>query len=78
MKTLTLLEGNMDLGGLVVMIFGIIAVILFVLSLVVAAITKVIYEWDNTKKFTSGQFWKTVLLCMILGGLITGLMCGGM
>ena len=36
MKTLTFLEGNMDLGGLVVMIFGVIAVILFVISLVVA------------------------------------------
>lgn len=77
MKLLTLLEvGN--LGGIVVMIVGIIAVVLFVVSLIVAAITKVIYEWNNDKKFTTGKFWQTVLICMLIGGLISGFICGGM
>jgi ABC-type Fe3+ transport system permease subunit len=78
MKTLTLLEGNMDLGGIVVMIIGILLIVVFVVSLVVAAIAKVIYEWDNTKKFTTGQFWRTVLISMLIGGLISGFVCGGM
>jgi ABC-type Fe3+ transport system permease subunit len=77
MKNLTILEvGN--LGGLVVMIIGFILVILFVVSLVIAAITKVIYEWNNENKFTSGQFWRTVLISMLIGGLISGFICGGM
>lgn len=77
MKFLILLEVG-DLGGLVAMIIGLIAIVLFVVSLVVGAITKVIYEWDNTKKFTTGQFWKTVLISMLIGGLISGFICGGM
>lgn len=77
MKLLTLLEVG-GLGGLVAMIIGMIAIVLFVVSLVVAAITKVIYEWDNEKKFTSGQFWRTVLISMLIGGLISGFICGGM
>lgn len=77
MKTLTILEvGN--LGGLVAMIIGIILVVVFVVSLVVAAITKIIYEWDNQKKFTTGQFWRTVLISMLICGLISGFVCGGM
>lgn len=77
MKLLTFLEVG-DLGGLVAMIFGIIAIVLFVISLVIAAITKVIYEWNNEKKFTAGKFWLTVLICMLIGGLISGFICGGM
>lgn len=77
MKLITLLEvGN--LGGVVVMIIGIIVTVLFVFSLVVAAISKVIYEWNNDRKFSKGKFWSTVLLSMLLGGLICGMMCGGM
>lgn len=77
MKLLTLLEvGN--LGGVVVMIIGSIVIALFVVSLVVAAITKVIYEWSNERKFSTGKFWRTVLLSMLIGGLICGMMCGGM
>ena len=69
MKLLTLLEvGN--LGGVVVMIIGSIVIALFVVSLVVAAITKVIYEWSNERKFSTGKFWRTVLLSMLIGGLI--------
>lgn len=76
MNLLTLLEvGN--LGGLVAMIIGIIFIVVFVVSLVVAAIAKVIYEWDNQKKFTTGQFWRTVLISMLIGGLISGFVCGG-
>ena len=77
MKLLTLLEVG-GLGGLVVMIIGIIFIVLFVVSLVIGGITKVIYEWDNTKKFSTGQFWKTVVISMLFGGLITGFVCGGM
>lgn len=77
MKFLTLLEVG-GLEGLVVMIIGIIAIVLFVVSLVVAAIAKVIYEWNNERKFSTGKFWKTVLLSMIIGGLVCGMMCGGM
>ncbi|MGD1318640.1 hypothetical protein [Chryseobacterium sp. 2R14A] len=77
MKFLTLLEVG-GLEGLVVMIIGMIAIVLFVVSLVVAAIAKVIFEWNNENKFTSGQFWKTVLISMLIGGLISGFVCGGM
>ena len=77
MKFLTLLEVG-GLEGLVVMIIGMIAVVLFVVSLVVAAITKVIFEWNNENKFTNGQFWRTVLISMLIGGLISGFICGGM
>ncbi|SDM06688.1 hypothetical protein [Chryseobacterium taihuense] len=77
MKNLTILE----VGGLeafLVMIIGFIVVVLFIVSLVIAAITKVIYEWNNENKFTSGQFWRTVLISMLIGGLISGFICGGM
>lgn len=77
MKFLTLLEVG-GLEGLVIMIIGMIAIVLFVVSLVIGAITKIIYEWDNTKKFSTGQFWKTVLISMLIGGLISGFVCGGM
>ncbi|MFL9834037.1 hypothetical protein [Chryseobacterium terrae] len=77
MKFLILLEVG-GLEGLVVMIIGIIAIVVFVISLVIAAITKVIYEWNNDKKFTTGKFWQTVLISMLIGGLISGFICGGM
>lgn len=77
MKSLTLLEVG-DLGGLVAMIVAAIAIVLFVISLVVAAITKIVYERDNIKKFSNGQFWRTVLISMLIGGLISGMVCGGM
>jgi ABC-type Fe3+ transport system permease subunit len=77
MKLLTLLEvGN--LNDLVIMIIAIIFVVVFVISLFVAAITKAIYEWNNEKKFSKGQFWMTVLISMLVGGLISGFVCGGM
>ncbi|WP_265131994.1 hypothetical protein [Chryseobacterium oranimense] len=77
MKMLTLLEvGN--LGGLVVMIIGVIIVIALVVSLVITLIAKVIYEWNNDKKFTRKQFWQTMLISLLICGLISGFVCGGM
>ena len=77
MKLLTLLEvGNLE--GLAVMIIAVIFVVVFVVSLFVAVITKVIYEWNNQRKFSTGQFWMTVLVSMLVGGLISGFVCGGM
>ncbi|WP_415324766.1 hypothetical protein [Chryseobacterium sp. MMS23-Vi53] len=77
MKLLTLLEvGNLE--GLAIMIIALIFVVVFVVSLVVAVITKVIYELSNKKKFSTGQFWMTVLISMLVGGLISGVVCGGM
>ncbi|GEN71918.1 MULTISPECIES: hypothetical protein [Chryseobacterium] len=77
MKMLTLLEvGN--LGGLVVMIIGIIIVIGLVVSLVITLIAKVIYEWNNDRKFTKKQFWQTMLISLLICGLISGFVCGGM
>ncbi|CEJ67878.1 hypothetical protein SAMN05421866_2069 [Chryseobacterium oranimense] len=77
MKMLTLLEvGN--LGGLVVMIIGVIIVIALVVSLVITLIAKVIYEWNNDRKFTKKQFWQTMLISLLICGLISGFVCGGM
>ena len=74
---LTLLEvGN--LGGLVVMIIGIIIVVALAISLVVTLIAKVIYEWNNDRKFTKKQFWQTMLISLLICGLISGFICGGM
>lgn len=77
MKTLTILEvGN--LGGLVAMIIGIIVVVAFVISLVITVIVKVIYEWNNDRKFSKSQFWQTMLISLLICGLISGFVCGGM
>lgn len=74
---LTLLEvGN--LGGLVVMIIGIIIVIAVVASLFITVMAKIIYEWNNDKKFTKKQFWQTMLISLLICGLISGFVCGGM
>ncbi|MDR6159423.1 MULTISPECIES: hypothetical protein [Chryseobacterium] len=79
MKLLTLLEvGNLGLTGLVIFIIAIILVVLLVISMFVAALVQIIYEWNNEKKFSRGQFWKTVLISMLVGGLISGFVCGGM
>jgi len=52
--------------------------VLFVVSIFVAAFVQIIYEWNNERKFSRGQFWKTVLISMLVGGLISGFVCGGM
>ncbi|WP_346983641.1 hypothetical protein [Chryseobacterium sp. POE27] len=77
MKLLTLLEVG-DLTGLFVFIIGIVLIVLFVISMFVAAIVQIIYEWDNKRKFSRGQFWRTVLISMLVCGLISGFVCGGM
>lgn len=79
MKLLTLLEvGNLDVVGLVIFVIAIVLVVLFVVSIFVAAFVQIIYEWNNERKFSRGQFWKTVLISMLVGGLISGFVCGGM
>lgn len=51
MKLLTLLEvGNLGLTGLVIFIIAIILVVLLVISMFVAALIQIIYEWNNEKK----------------------------
>ncbi|QIG90037.1 hypothetical protein G6R40_10350 [Chryseobacterium sp. POL2] len=73
-NSLILLEvGN--LGGIVVMIFAIIGIGAFVLSLIVAGIYKLIYEFKGTKKLSKSQFWQVVLVCLFICGLITGMIC---
>jgi len=79
MKLFTLLEvGNLGLAGFVIFIIFIILIVLFVVSIFVAAFVQIIYELNNEKKFSRGQFWKTVLISMLVGGLISGFVCGGM
>lgn len=77
MKSLTLLEvGN--LGGVVVMIVLMIAGAAFLLSLFVSLIAKLIYESKDDRKFSKSQFWQTVLISMLVCGLISGAICGGL
>lgn len=77
MKTLTLLEvGNLD--GLFAMIIGLILIVVFFFSVMVAAVVKLIYELSGDRKFSAGKFWLTVLISMLIGGLISGFVCGGM
>jgi len=76
MNQLVILEvGNLE--GVVVMIVAMIAVASFVISLVVAGIFKLIYESKDGRKLTKGQFWRTVLVCLLICGLISGMICGG-
>ncbi|MGX9986630.1 hypothetical protein [Soonwooa purpurea] len=73
-NSLILLEvGN--LGGVVVMIFAIIGIGAFLLSLIVAGIYKLMYEFKGTKKLSKSQFWQVVLVCLLICGLITGMIC---
>jgi len=77
MKMLTLLEvGN--LGGIVAMIIGIIVVISLVISLVITLIVKSVYEGKDGRKFSKTQFWQTMLISLLICGLISGFICGGM
>ncbi|MGC5744993.1 hypothetical protein [Chryseobacterium sp. NFX27] len=77
MKMLTLLEvGN--LGGIVAMIIGIIVVISLVVSLVITLIVKSVYEGKDGRKFSKTQFWQTMLISLLICGLISGFVCGGM
>ena len=74
---LTLLEvGN--LGGLVAMIIGVIVIVSLVISLVITVIVKFIYEGKDGRKFSKAQFWQTMLISLLICGLISGFVCGGM
>ncbi|WEK68843.1 MAG: hypothetical protein P0Y62_13420 [Candidatus Chryseobacterium colombiense] len=76
MKTLTILEvGNM--GGLILMIILAFLFIAAIISLVITLIVKVIYEWNNDRKFSKKQFIQTMLISLLLCGLVSGAICGG-
>lgn len=77
MKILTLMEVG-GLEGLVAMIILMILAVAFVVSLVVTVFVKLIYESKDGRKFSKSQFWTTVLISMLICGLISGAVCGGM
>ena len=77
MKILTLLEVG-GLEGLVAMIILIILGVAAFVSLVVTVFVKLIYESKDGKKFSRKQFWMTMLISMLICGLISGVVCGGM
>lgn len=74
MKPLIILEVG-DLGGVVVMIVAIIAIVSFITSLIVAGIYKLIYESGGTKKLSKNNFWMVVLVCLMICGIISGMIC---
>ncbi|GAB0154833.1 hypothetical protein CHRYSEOSP005_00930 [Chryseobacterium sp. Alg-005] len=76
MKPLTLLEVG-DLGGLFVMIILVMLFIGLAVSAVVAVIAKIIYEWNNDRKFSRKQFIQTMVISLLVCGLISGYICGG-
>lgn len=77
MKNLTLLEVG-GLEGLVAVIILMILAVAFVVSLVITVFVKLIYESKDGRKFSKKQFWLTVLISMLICGLISGVVCGGM
>ncbi len=77
MKSLIILEVG-GLGGLVALIIGIILVVAFFVSLVVTVFIKLIYESKEGRKFSKSQFWQTMLISLLICGLISGVICGGM
>jgi ABC-type Fe3+ transport system permease subunit len=60
------------------MIILMIIAVAFVVSLVVTVFVKLIYESKDGRKFSKSQFWTTVLISMLICGLISGAVCGGM
>lgn len=77
MKPLTFLEvGN--LGGLVAMIIAMIVVVSFVVAIVLTFIIKAFYESKDNRIYSKKQFWQTVLIILLICGLISGMVCGGM
>jgi hypothetical protein len=77
MKLLTLLEVG-DMTGLVIIIIGVIILGALFLSLIVTFITKLIYETKDNMKFTRKQFIQTMLISLLICGLISGYICGGL
>ncbi|MCS3867446.1 ABC-type Fe3+ transport system permease subunit [Chryseobacterium ginsenosidimutans] len=77
MKPLILLEvGNLD--GLVVIIILIILFVALSLSFMLTTIIKVWYEWKDDKKFSRKQFIQTMIISLLICGLISGVICGGL
>lgn len=76
MILLTLLEVG-DLGALVVIIILTMLFIGLAVSAVVAVIAKIIYEWNNDRKFSRKQFIQTMVISLLVCGLISGYICGG-
>ncbi|MCU7614511.1 hypothetical protein N0B16_08675 [Chryseobacterium sp. GMJ5] len=77
MKMLTLLE----VGGLEGLVAIIILIIIFVaasVSFMLTMIIKIWYENNDGRKFSKKQFWMTMLISMLICGLISGVVCGGM
>lgn len=76
MRLLTLLEVG-DLGALVVIIILTMLFIGLAVSALVAVIAKIIYEWNNDRKFSRKQFIQTMVISLLVCGLISGYICGG-
>ena len=77
MKPLTLLEvGN--LGGLVAMIIAMMIGVSFIIAIVVTFIIKAVYESKDNRTYSKKQFWQTVIIILLICGLISGMICGGM
>ncbi len=77
MKILILLEVG-GLEGLVAMIILMIIGVAFFVSLIITVFIKLIYESKDGRKFSKKQFWQTLLISMLIFGLISGFVCGGM
>ncbi|MCJ8152854.1 hypothetical protein MKJ01_03630 [Chryseobacterium sp. SSA4.19] len=77
MKTLTILEVG-GLEGFLAMIILMIIGVAFFVSLVITVFVKLIYESKDGRKFSKKQFWQTMLISMLIFGLISGVVCGGM
>lgn len=79
MKPLIILEVSGDaILGAVIMFSIAIFLGVFVLSLIISAIIQAIHNSRNEVKYTRKQFWLTTLGLMLLGGIISGLICSGM
>lgn len=74
---LTLLEvGN--LRGVFAMIVAMIAGVSFIVAVVIAFIIKVVYESKDNRTYSKKQFWQTVIIILLICGLISGMICGGL
>lgn len=77
MKMLTILEVG-GLEGLVAIIILMIVGVASIVSLVITVFVKLIYEIKDGRKFSKKQFWQTMLISLLICGLISGFVCGGM
>lgn len=74
---LTILEVG-GLEGLVAIIILMIVGVASIVSLVITVFVKLIYESKDGRKFSKKQFWQTMLISLLICGLISGFVCGGM